>query len=107
MNAHTAIAERVLGRPLPKGAQVHHVDGNGKNNNHMNLVICPSAEYHKLLHRRTDALDGCGNADYLKCDICGQWDDPKNMYLYLRLGRKSPRASHRHCRAAYLRHWRK
>jgi HNH endonuclease len=49
---HVSIAEKALGKPLPKGAEVHHVDGNKANNNPTNLVICPNRAYHMLLHKR-------------------------------------------------------
>ena len=49
---HRIIAERALGKPLPKGAKVHHVDENERNNAHSNLVICQDQSYHKLLHVR-------------------------------------------------------
>lgn len=76
------IAERVLGKPLPTGAEVHHVDENPKNNRNDNLVICPDHSYHRLLHRRTNALNACGNADWRKCNYCKQWDDPANLRIY-------------------------
>ena len=98
INMHTLIVERVLGRKLPDGAEVHHVDGNGRNNKHSNLVICPSIAYHKLLHVRTKALNACGNAGWLRCIRCKKWDDPKNMYLYIPKDQTSPRAEHRECR---------
>jgi hypothetical protein len=50
---HVKIAEKALGHPLPKGAVVHHFDENKKNDKPSNLVICPDAKYHRLLHRRT------------------------------------------------------
>jgi hypothetical protein len=53
---HVAIAEQVLGRPLPKGACVHHIDGNKANNSHDNLVICENQTYHFLLHSRAKLL---------------------------------------------------
>jgi hypothetical protein len=71
---HIAIAERSMGKRLPAGAQVHHVDGNRANNAPGNLVVCPDQAYHRLLHRRTDALNACGNADYLICRFCGVYD---------------------------------
>lgn len=58
---HRLIAERVLGKPLPSGVQVHHVDENKSNNSHRNLVICQDQEYHGLLHRRARVLRAGGN----------------------------------------------
>ncbi len=49
---HVAIAEAALGKPLPIGAQVHHVDGDKWNNTPSNLVICQDRAYHFLLHVR-------------------------------------------------------
>jgi len=45
-------AERALGKPLPPGAQVHHVDGDKRNDAPGNLVICQDQKYHHLLHVR-------------------------------------------------------
>jgi hypothetical protein len=98
---HIVVAERALGKKLPKGAQVHHVDGNGHNNDGKNLVICPSDAYHKLLHRRAAALDACGNAGWMKCVRCKQWDDPANMSLSIPKDQTSPRAQHRSCQKEY------
>jgi hypothetical protein len=91
---HQLIAERALGKSLPAGAHVHHVDGNRKNNAHSNLVVCPSDAYHKLLHLRQDAIDACGNASFRKCQFCHQWDDPTRMRLNNRM------YHHAECRAA-------
>jgi hypothetical protein len=54
--AHTYIAEKALGRRLPKGACMHHIDGNRLNNDPHNLVLCPSREYHDLIHKRSKRL---------------------------------------------------
>jgi hypothetical protein len=76
---HEVIAERVLGKPLPPGAEVHHVNFKRADNAHENLVICPNHEYHALLHVRTRALDACGHADWRKCTACKQWGPPEAL----------------------------
>ena len=77
---HIEVAERTLGKKLPKGAIVHHADENKLNNDPQNLVICPSVAYHRLLHERIKALAACGDPDKRRCCYCGQWDDLDNMY---------------------------
>lgn len=77
---HVQIVEKVLGKPLPRGAEVHHIDGNKSNNDKRNLIVCPDRSYHQLLHRRQRALESCGNADYLLCTTCGQYADPSNVF---------------------------
>lgn len=89
--AHVALVERALGKPLPKGVEIHHVDQNGLNNAPSNLVVCPDAAYHKLLHQRQRAFDACGHYDWRKCHICKQYDAPENMWT----SRK--KAHHRAC----------
>lgn len=79
---HILVAERALGKRLPKGAIVHHVDENPGNNIPTNLVICPDQAYHKLLHLRMEARDACGNPNYRKCKFCKQYDDPSNLVFY-------------------------
>jgi hypothetical protein len=49
---HIAIATVALGRDLPAGAVVHHVNGIKDDNRRSNLVICPDEGYHKALHVR-------------------------------------------------------
>ena len=76
---HVLIAERAIGREFPPGAQVHHVNGVKHDNRPENLVVCPSQQYHALLHVRQKALDACGNANLRRCWFCGGYDDPKTM----------------------------
>lgn len=80
--AHVLIAEKALGRKLPPGACVHHIDRNPLNNSHDNLVICPDQKYHSLLHMRMRALAACGNASWRKCKRCGKYDAPDNVRIY-------------------------
>jgi hypothetical protein len=75
---HLVIAEKALGRPLPPGVEVHHVDKDGANNAGSNLVICTAA-YHKLLHQRMRAQEACGNPNWRKCMYCNTFDDPANL----------------------------
>ena len=53
---HIAVAERVLGKPLPPGAVVHHINQDRTDNRPENLVICPSHAYHRLIHHRMEKL---------------------------------------------------
>ena len=56
-SAHRNVAELALGKPLPSGAEIHHIDGNGFNNSPDNLVICQDHSYHMLLHARERIID--------------------------------------------------
>lgn len=76
---HILIIERILGRVLPPGAEIHHVNEIKTDNRNCNLVVCPSSAYHLLLHRRTRAYDACGHADWRKCCYCKQYDVQINM----------------------------
>lgn len=97
---HRLVVERILGHYLPVGSVVHHIDGNGKNNAPSNLVVCEDEKYHQLLHRRQEALNNCGNADYLRCRYCKQYDDPKNLLIY------KNGVNHRQCRIEQGRRYR-
>lgn len=96
---HLVIASKALGKPLPPKAQVHHVNRDPRDNRPENLVICEDAAFHRLLHRRQDALEASGHADWKKCHFCKQWDDPSNLYNHPN-GRH---AHHRACVNAYAR----
>jgi hypothetical protein len=59
---HRLVAEKVLGKPLPPGAVVHHIDGDNMNNHPSNLVICPDQGYHRLIHTRMKAYEDNKNS---------------------------------------------
>lgn len=69
-DAHVVIAERALGRRMPAGAEVHHVDGNKHNNARTNLVICQDRAYHFLLHARARVVRAGGDPNTQR--VCGQ-----------------------------------
>lgn len=81
LGVHVMVAERALGKSLPEGAIVHHVNHIRSDNRNSNLVICPDSAYHHLLHSRERALDGCGHADWLHCWFCKQWSAPEELVL--------------------------
>jgi hypothetical protein len=90
------VAEKALGKPLPKGSIVHHWDKDKLNSNPENLLICPDQTYHLLIHQRMRAYDACGHADWLICRYCGKYDDPKNLSVH-------KRAYHKKCMREYMR----
>ncbi len=51
---HRRRAEKALGKPLPRGAEVHHLDGTKDDNTP--LVICQDRSYHMFLHKRMREL---------------------------------------------------
>ena len=75
------IAEKILGKPLPESAVVHHANEDGSDNRKENLVICQDRAYHNLLHQRMRALKACGHANWRKCNICKVYDNPKNLSI--------------------------
>lgn len=74
---HVAVAEKAMGRSLPKGAQVHHLNGDPLDNRPANLVVCPSANYHRLLHRRGVSMEITGRPDAQQCFTCQHWIVPE------------------------------
>jgi len=48
---HRLVAERMIGRSLLPGEQVHHRDGNKANNDPTNLEVMTSWSHHAVRHR--------------------------------------------------------
>ena len=82
MPEHVLIAERALGRPMPPGVEIHHVDENKRNNRPGNLVICQDATYHRLLHVRTKVLRAGGDPNTQA--LCHSCREPKDFNQFWR-----------------------
>lgn len=96
---HIVVSERALGRYLPLGVEIHHVDEDKENNVGGNLVVCPDRSYHQLLHQRANALRVCGDPSALKCNICQSYERQSDLHIRVRPdGGKVAR--HRSCHAA-------
>lgn len=94
---HVVIAERALGKALPPGVEVHHVNEDKKDNGRGNLVVCEDHAYHALLHVRARALRATGDANKRLCCRCQNYDSVSN------LGQSGPRFYHHACNAAHVR----
>lgn len=79
---HILLAETALGKPLPHGAEVHHVDEDRGNDSPGNLVVCQDRGYHALLHKRAKALAACGHANWIMCQICKRYSPPEEIRAY-------------------------
>lgn len=68
---HILVAEKALGKHLPKQAEVHHVNTDRADNSGKNLVICQDHQYHRILHVRQRVMSYGGNPDtQLICCSC-------------------------------------
>jgi hypothetical protein len=74
---HILIAEKALGKFLPKNAYTHHFPSIKK---FTHLVICQDHRYHMLLHVRYRALIACGNPNWRPCCLCKKYDDQINLH---------------------------
>lgn len=80
-NLHKLIVEESLGYTLPKGSEIHHVDGDKHNNEKTNLVVCPSRSYHKLLHKRQRVIDAGYNPNtHRYCSDCNSFKENSLFY---------------------------
>lgn len=73
---HLVIASRAIGKPLPLGAEVYHVNSDKLDNRPANLVICQDHAYHALLHQRGAVVAAGGNPNTQRfCRACGNAKD--------------------------------
>lgn len=95
---HVLIAERALGHPLPARAEVHHFNGNKRNNANRNLVICQDRRYHALLHvrQRIRARGGNPNTEAW-CSECKTLK-PRDEFYILKAGPRAGSPMTRCCR---------
>lgn len=77
---HIVIAERAIGRRLPAGAVVHHVDEDTARNIGANLCILQSDHEHKQLHARKRVFESGG--DPHKDRWCSGCLKPRAMELF-------------------------
>jgi hypothetical protein len=69
---HVLVAAKALGRELPPGVEVHHLNEVKGDNRNVNLVICQDMTYHKLLHKRARVVQAGGNPETDRvCKGCG------------------------------------
>lgn len=100
---HVLIAERAMGKALPVGAEVHHINEKRSDNRPDNLVICPDRDYHMMLHARQRASDSCGNANWKRCGYCKNYDEPSMMTGRSSRGEPMKIFYHKSCAAKYAR----
>jgi hypothetical protein len=98
---HVKVVEERLGRRLRPGECVHHFNGDRRDNRPRNLVLCPDAAYHRLLHRRQQALADCGDPDKRRCSYCGEYDVPAALVFV------GPAQYHRTCKNAWQNEYRR
>ncbi len=99
---HVLICEKILGKLLPTRTVIHHANENRSENVNSNLVICQNIAYHRLLHKRINALRISGHANWDRCQYCRKYDDPMKIF-HTKYGQKY----HKECKRIYQIEYRK
>lgn len=106
IKTHRLVAECVVGHFLPSTVEIHHVNDDENDYRNSNLVICQDRSYHKLLHRRREALRVCGYVDWQKCTICKEYAPVEELRLYKTTKTGYQKAPvHPNCANKSLRDW--
>jgi hypothetical protein len=73
---HRLIAEKAIGKILPKKNIVHHHRQN------LSLIICENQAYHLFIHQRERAFKASGHANWRKCKFCKIYDSPASLHIH-------------------------
>lgn len=73
-----AVVEDSTGRQIPTCHPIHHVNRAPRDNRPANLVVCEDDAYHFLIHYRARALEESGNANHVRCEVCGKWSSRRD-----------------------------
>ena len=92
MYEHILIAEQMLGRPLLKGEEIHHM---GRKDDNTRIKVCRNRAHHMLLHMRLRAVRAGVLPSWRKCEFCKKYDNPKNLHI------DNGHVYHRVCRNEY------
>lgn len=57
VHTHRIVAEKMIGRKLLKGEVVHHIDGDKRNNDPLNLMVFKFQAEHLNWHRNEDSFN--------------------------------------------------
>lgn len=75
---HVVAMAIMIGRSVPKGMVVHHMDGDKRNNAPSNLMLCTQRD-HTRMHVMMRAVERCGDGWKRPCRFCGEYSMISDM----------------------------